>query len=1523
MRHANSTPCQKKLLILAVIAIILSIFPVRIPGQSGISGLDFPGNAGVATTMRFRFTNPLAIYPATYIWTAYPRQQNGYYTTFFWGNDNGCGCIQDFTWDNGNANTFYGAHPYPWPDTWNHRWEIATDGGVDWLSNESVVYDRWYTQALVAWADSQGYKHTTFYWDLPDTSKVVDYSTQSGGGPTYGNKNPPFPALNFGDAPWNPGNEVYDGILRGFQIYSTRLSLADIQSEANSPLSTSAGASNIWYLNLNPTPTDISDKSGRGHNPAWVGSERPTLFTGGGAPPPPADTTPPSVSITSPANGSSVSGTITASANASDNVGVAGVQFQLDGANLGSEATATPYSVSWNTTTASSASHTLTAIARDAAGNRTTSSPVTVTVSNTTADTTPPTVSMTAPAGGSTVSGTVTVSANASDNVGVAGVQFKLDGNNLGAEDTASPYSISWNSTTAANGSHTLSAVARDAAGNQATAAPVTVTVSNTSTTFDFSISNGGNKAATQGQSTSNTVTATLSSGTAQTVSFAASGLPSGATASFSPASCVPTCTSTVTIATSTSTPTGSYTVTITGTAGTLSHSTSFTLTVSAPASSTSFTQKCAQSGVINCFSFDSSSSLFYTWPTGTQCDAVFAGQTNNTFGGDRAGPGNTAATVQNGQCVYPVIDTTTSHSGGGSLEFTIPSNSSANSSGFFTEPFKRNSDGTFPYIGPGSPLGSVFYFQFYQKLDSNFVNTDYLCLGGECGGWKQIIWYGNPPNGSSAGTLETTMNNGWQRGVPQMYGQQGTDDYGVEDAINCTYANATSQGGSGSGFSSRPNYFAPLNPTCRHYVADQWIEFTGRVEIIGASDAPSSHVQLWVNGQPAVDYPSAKVQWGTDGGAGFGQFQITPYHTNKDSSQATPVGHTWYDDLIISTQPIAMMSGTADTTPPSVSISSPANGSTASGTVTVSANASDNVGVVGLQFQLDGANLGAEDTASPYSTSWNTTTASNGSHTLTAIARDAAGNRTTSNPVTVTVSNSTADTTPPTVSITSPTSGSTASGTITVSANASDNVGVIGVQFQLDGVNLGAEDTASPYSISWDTTTASNASHTLTAIARDAAGNRTTSSPVTVTVSNSTADTTPPTVSITSPTGGSTVSGTITVSANASDNVGVAGVQFQLDGANLGAEDTASPYSISWNTTTASNASHTLTAIARDAAGNRTTSSAVTVTVSNSTADTTPPTVSITSPTGGSTVSATITVSANASDNVGVAGVQFQLDGANLGAEDTASPYSISWNTTAASNGSHTLTAIARDAAGNRTTSSAVTVTVSNSTADTTPPTVSITAPAGGSTVSATVTVSANASDNVGVAGVQFQLDGANLGAEVTASPYSTSWNTTTASNGSHTLTAIARDAAGNRTTSSPATVTASNTTTTTAAKWTGSGYVNVNNGTAYFAFKILRGTDGTLSGSLSYYNNVDGFTYNSSSITSLSVNGNAAVFTGTGMEGIGGTGWTGPYNFSVTVTDNGSTGDMFQIQISDPSATTAGSTAAAIRRGTITQWY
>ncbi len=297
------------------------------------------------------------------------------------------------------------------------------------------------------------------------------------------------------------------------------------------------------------------------------------------------------------------------------------------------------------------------------------------------------------------------------------------------------------------------------------------------------------------------------------------------------------------------------------------------------------------------------------------------------------------------------------------------------------------------------------------------------------------------------------------------------------------------------------------------------------------------------------------------------------------------------------------------------------------------------------------------------------------------------------------------------------------------------------------------------------------------------------------VTNASFTVDATAPTVALTTPAAGASLSGAgIAVSATASDNIAVIGVQFKLDGNNLGAEDTSSPYSITWDTTTTSNGSHSLTAVARDGAGNTTTSSARSVTVANTTPDTTPPTVSISAPTNGASVNgASVSITANASDNVGVAGVQFKIDGVNLGAEDTASPFSATWNTTTVANGSHTITAVARDAANNTTTSTGVGVTVNNP--DITPPTVSVTAPTNGATVTgASVTVSANASDNIGVAGVQFKLDGVNIGSEDTSSPYSITWNTTTATNGSHTITAVARDAANNTTTSTGVGVTVSN---------------------------------------------------------------------------------------------------------------------------------
>ena len=95
-------------------------------------------------------------------------------------------------------------------------------------------------------------------------------------------------------------------------------------------------------------------------------------------------------------------------------------------------------------------------------------------------------------------------------------------------------------------------------------------------------------------------------------------------------------------------------------------------------------------------------------------------------------------------------------------------------------------------------------------------------------------------------------------------------------------------------------------------------------------------------------------------------------------------------------------------------------------------------------------------------------------------------------------------DPTPPTVAITSPVSGAQVADIVNVTADASDNIGVVGVQFLVDGANVGVEDATPPYALAWDTRTVSNGAHTLRARARDAAGNSTLSAPVPVNVANS-----------------------------------------------------------------------------------------------------------------------------------------------------------------------------------------------------------------------------------------------------------------------------------------------------------------------------------------------------------------------------------------------------------------------------------
>jgi thermitase len=185
----------------------------------------------------------------------------------------------------------------------------------------------------------------------------------------------------------------------------------------------------------------------------------------------------------------------------------------------------------------------------------------------------------------------------------------------------------------------------------------------------------------------------------------------------------------------------------------------------------------------------------------------------------------------------------------------------------------------------------------------------------------------------------------------------------------------------------------------------------------------------------------------------------------------------------------VGMAAGTArDSTPPTVSIVSPGNNTTAAGNIPVQVSASDDIGVGSVSLQVDGVSKGSVN-SSPYTFQWDTTTLANGVHTLKATASDAAGNS-GSFSITVDVSNNTLfDITAPAVAVTSPGSGATVSGNVSVSASTSDNVGVVRNELFVDGV-MTASSTSAPFTVKWNTRKVKAGSHSLQCKAYDAAGN-------------------------------------------------------------------------------------------------------------------------------------------------------------------------------------------------------------------------------------------------------------------------------------------------------------------------------------------------------------------------------------------------------------------------------------------------
>lgn len=405
-----------------------------------------------------------------------------------------------------------------------------------------------------------------------------------------------------------------------------------------------------------------------------------------------------------------------------------------------------------------------------------------------------------------------------------------------------------------------------------------------------------------------------------------------------------------------------------------------------------------------------------------------------------------------------------------------------------------------------------------------------------------------------------------------------------------------------------------------------------------------------------------------------------TPFYIGrvaKDYSKGQ-IDDTWLYARALSQADVQdLIQPVADTAAPSIP-ANPSAASVSSSQITLSWSAStDSVGVAGYRVFRDGA----ERTTTAGTSFQDTGLAASTTYSYTVRAYDAAGNQSADSD---SASATTAPVPPvPSVGLTATPSSVDAGGSSTLSWTSADATSCVA-------------------SGGWSGTKALTGSETLNGLVGQTTyvlacagpGGQANASALV----SAAADQTAPSVSLTAPSDGATVSGAVVVAATATDNVSVAGVTFTVDGVQQGSIDTLAPYGISLDSTSLGNGAHAIRATASDSAGNSAYAE-ITVSVDNQVPppDTTAPQVSISNPSDGASVSGTVTVTAAASDDVGVSGVTFYAGGAPLGTELTAAPYAVSWNTTSLANGSVPLTAVARDAAGHVTTSTAVNVTVNN----------------------------------------------------------------------------------------------------------------------------------------------------------------------------------------------------------------------------------
>ena len=1023
----------------------------------------------------------------------------------------------------------------------------------------------------------------------------------------------------------------------------------------------------------------------------------------------------PTVTVTAPANAASVGvGSVNAvTATAADTDGtIVSVQFFANGVSLAAADTTSPFSASWTPTVAGS--YAITAVAIDNLGATTTSAANTVTVTGGAA----PVVAVVSPGAAVAVNSTVAIGATATATAPatIARIEFFANGVSLGL-DTTFPYTATWTPT--ATGTYSLTAVALDTAGNQATSSAVSVTVA-ANQLPTVSLTAPAN-AATVGVGSVNPVAATAADtdGSVGSVQFFANGVSLGTdttspyTASWTPtvagtyaltAVAIDNVGGTTTSATNTVTVSGGNapTVSVTAPANGSAVAVNTTSTVTATASATLAGATIAR---VELFANGVSLGVDTTFPYSTTWTPAALGTYALTA----------LATDTSGNQATSTANSVTVSAAGAGPAPTVA----------LTSP---NSGATY-VVGQPVTMGATV------GLGSSFITAVQFFVNGiSIGGGS------TPPNGQGAVPFWTAA---WTPAAPGSY----TFTAVVTDA---TGAQVTSAPISITVSAVSVPTIAIASPSNATSLAPNLPQTL--VATVGVTNASVLNVQFFANN------------------VSLGSVTTFPYSVNW-----TPATTGDYSVIAVVTTSVgtAVTSGpriysVASGTVPTVSVTSPASVNVGFPQNIVATAAATQAGAVlrDVQFFVNGVSIGTDATF-PFGLAW--TPIVPGAYSLTAVATDTLGNRQTSAAVAVTANAVSA--TAPSVNIVTPTNLSTVSiGTspapvVTITASASDPDGTIAsVQFFANGVSLGTV-TAFPYTLAWTPT--AEGVYSLTALAIDNGGNSTRSSAISVTATAAGA----PTVNLTTSAAGgtSTVNSPVTLNANATAAFGrtVASVQFLANGVNVGAADTTFPYSTTWTPTAPG--VYAITATATDDIAVSGTSSAVNITITAGT----PPAVNLTSPGNGSTIAVstaqTITANATASAPATIASVQFLVNGISIGT-DNSSPYSVSY--TPLSLGAYTLTAIATDSLGNTTTSTAVNFTVVAAVG----PTTVVTAPVNGTSgnVGSPVTVTANPTSGGAITSVQFFANGVSIGTDTTA-PYSVSWIPLVG--GPVSLTAVATD--------------------------------------------------------------------------------------------------------------------------------------------------